>query len=104
MNAHGKYRKGARNEYKSIRLFEAEGYLFIRSAGSHSPFDIVAVSGDRIVLIQCKTNSWPSPAECETLRSIPVPEHTIKLVHRWNDRSSLPVVKELASTPMVDED
>ncbi len=87
-----------------MHLLEAEGYLCVRSAGSHSPFDIVAISQSRVILVQCKTNGWPSPAECETLRRIPVPEHTTKLVHRWNDRSSLPMVKELASTLGVDED
>jgi len=37
-------RKGTRNEYKSIRLLEAAGYICTRAAASLGVFDIVAIS------------------------------------------------------------
>ena len=93
MNAN--YKRGVRNEYRSMRLLEAAGYSTLRSAGSHSPFDLVAYNSSGIVFVQCKTNSWPSPAELETLSSIPVPANCSKVVHRWDTRSHLPQIKEV---------
>lgn len=89
------YKKGRRNEYRSMRLLEAAGYLCIRAAGSHSPFDVVAVGAGSILLVQCKTNEWPSPAEMETIGNIRVPAGVSKVVHRWQDRVRLPLVKEV---------
>ena len=89
------YKKGRRNEYRSMRLLEAVGYLCIRSAGSHSPFDIVGVGRSNIALVQCKTDCGLTPAERETLRGISVPANVTKYVHRWNNPAKLPVVEEL---------
>lgn len=91
------YKKGVRNEYRSMRLLESVGYFCIRSAGSHSPFDIVGISRGGIALVQCKSGAWPTPAELETIRAIPVPDHTTKFIHRWDHRATLPVVKEIGS-------
>ena len=89
------YKKGRRNEYRTMRLLEASGYLCFRTAGSHSPFDVVAVNSCGILLVQCKSNEWPSPAECETIHNIAVPTNASKLVHRWDDRVAMPKVKEV---------
>lgn len=48
------YVKGARVERKALDQLEKDGYLVIRSAGSHSPFDIVAIGKEEIRLIQLK--------------------------------------------------
>jgi len=37
------YKKGAAREYRIIKKLEQEGWFCIRSAGSHSPIDIIAM-------------------------------------------------------------
>lgn len=51
-----KYVKGRRFEYKIVNLLKKEGWIAFRSAGSHSPIDIVAIHTDKkiVQLIQCK--------------------------------------------------
>jgi hypothetical protein len=88
-------RKGSRNEHRSIALLEASGYHCTRSAGSLGTWDIVGIGSTDAVLVQCKTNRWPSPAEMEIMRLFPVPVNCRKLVHRWDDRKPMPSVKEL---------
>ena len=87
--------KGTRNEYRSIALLEAYGYRCTRSAGSLGAWDIVAIGLTDTVLVQCKTNRWPSPVEMAAMKLFPVPANCRKLVHRWDDRKRMPLVKEL---------
>ena len=59
--------KGRRYEYEIQKMFEDAGYTVTRAAGSHSPFDLVAVkitespiTGEKhkkisfLCLVQCK--------------------------------------------------
>ena len=48
------YVSGRRFEYTIKKALEKLGWIAIRSAGSHSPFDIIAIKGDRILLLQLK--------------------------------------------------
>jgi len=50
-----RYQKGRRLEYRVKELLEREGYFVIRSSGSHTPVDIVAINESEVVLIQCCT-------------------------------------------------
>lgn len=52
-----RYLKGRRYEYKIKKELEKEGWLVIRSAGSHGPVDLVAIHPILKVIkfIQCKT-------------------------------------------------
>lgn len=45
--ANRNYEAGRRYEDETVALFEAAGWLAFRTAGSHSPWDVVAVSDDR---------------------------------------------------------
>jgi len=54
------YLKGRRKEYKVCDEYKALGFDIVqRTAGSHSPFDIIAIDKEtkEIKLIQCKPNS-----------------------------------------------
>ena len=53
------YVKGRAKEYRIINYFRALDYLAFRSAGSHSPIDVIAINTDmrEIRLIQAKPNS-----------------------------------------------
>ena len=52
--ANKNYETGRRFEYTIKKALEKLGWIAIRSAGSHSPFDIIAIKGDRILLLQLK--------------------------------------------------
>jgi len=76
-------------------LLEASGYHCTRSAGSLGTWDIVAIGSRDTVLVQCKTNRWPSSGEMEAMKLFTVPANCRRLVHRWDDRKRIPLVKEL---------
>ena len=57
------YLKGRRKEYKIANKFKERGFdIAQRTAGSHSPFDVIAINTEtkQILLIQCKPNSMNS--------------------------------------------
>lgn len=54
------YIKGRRKEYKTINDLKARGFdIAFRSAGSHSPIDVVGIhQKDKVIfLLQCKPES-----------------------------------------------
>ncbi len=55
------YVKGRKKEYKVVNEAKAQGCIALRSAGSHSPIDVIVVDIDNkhIRLIQCKPNTMP---------------------------------------------
>ena len=55
------YKRGRRKEYKVCKQLRDEGFdIVFRSAGSHSPIDIVAINKDKqyILFVQCKPNNY----------------------------------------------
>ena len=87
--------KGSRNERRTIQVLEAAGYRCTKSGASLGAWDVIGIRSFDFVLVQCKTNAWPSPAEIETLEDFPAPVNCFKLVHRWDDRKRKPRVKEI---------
>ena len=57
------YKRGADFERKVAKDLEKYGYVTIRSAGSHSPADIVAMGHGRAVCVQCKRDGRLDPDE-----------------------------------------
>ena len=58
------YRRGVAFERTIKKDLEARGYFVLRSAGSHSPVDLVALRWDRdVLLVQCKAHGVLSPAD-----------------------------------------
>lgn len=53
-----KYIKGRRKEYKIIHEAKSHGHIALRSAGSHSPIDVIDIDAiERVIrLIQCKSD------------------------------------------------
>ncbi len=88
-------RKGTRNEHRSIRLLEADGYRCTRAAASLGAWDIIGIGSADMVLVQVKTNAWPGSTEIETLTEFRCPQNCRRLIHRWRDRLRLPDIKEL---------
>lgn len=57
------YTRGAAYEYAVKRELERQGCFVVRSAGSHGPADLVALTPDgKVLLIQCKLQR-PTRAE-----------------------------------------
>ena len=88
-------RKGSRNELKAIRILEAAGYSCTKSGGSLGVFDIIAVNGQGMRLIQVKSNRYPCPAERECIELFPVPNNASKEVWVFNDYERQPIVREI---------
>ena len=74
---------------------EAVGYACTKSAASLGMWDIVAIGSADVVLVQVKSNSWPTGCEMEASRDFRCPQNAKKLIHRWRDRQRLPDVREL---------
>jgi len=53
------YLKGRRKEYKVCKQLREEGFEIVqRTAGSHSPIDIIAIKRDLILLVQVKPDNY----------------------------------------------
>ena len=55
------YNKGVRLEREVIKIFKENGYIAFRTAGSHSPFDVILVKTTEenkkicfVAFVQCK--------------------------------------------------
>jgi Holliday junction resolvase len=66
------YRKGYLRELEVMRILRSSGKFEVvfRSAASHSPFDIVAISKDKVLLLQVKTGRFSLKRELERLKAI----------------------------------
>jgi Holliday junction resolvase len=85
--------KGSRNERRSMKLLEADGYTCTKAAASLGLFDIIGISATDFVAVQVKTRDWPSEVEMESIRSFTCPPNCRKLIHRWRDFQHEPDVK-----------
>lgn len=77
--AYRAYRAGADFERRVQRALESLGYKVVRSAGSRSPTDLVAMRRGCTVCIQCKKSGRLDPAEwdlfyrfCREAGAVPV--------------------------------
>jgi Holliday junction resolvase len=73
------YKRGADFERRAQKLLERIGYAVVRSAGSHSPADLVAMRHGELVCVQCKRDGRLDPEEwneywefCELAGALPV--------------------------------
>ena len=64
MKPGGQYRKGVAKERWLIKQFyESGAALSFRSAGSHSPVDVIGISENCVELVQCKACPTRPPKE-----------------------------------------
>ncbi len=54
------YTKGRTYEYKVMKELEGQNYKCIRSSGSHTPFDVIALLSNHIRFIQVKSEKQPT--------------------------------------------
>jgi Holliday junction resolvase len=74
------YRKGYLKELEVMRILRKSGKFSVvfRSAASHSPFDIVAISKSKILLLQVKSGKFNFRKELEKLKAIKTPKSVEK--------------------------
>ena len=65
-----KYVSGANFERQVKKQWEEDGWIVVRSAGSHGPADLVAAKGGIIRWIQCKTDGNLSKKEIDALKRV----------------------------------
>ena len=72
------YRRGYRAELALVKILRQrpEFHTVVRSAGSRSPFDIIAIGKSRILLCQVKTGRGSFKEERRKLGSVPIPRCT----------------------------
>ncbi len=58
-----KYEHGREREYRLMAKLRKEGWFCIRSSGSHTPIDIIALKRGSIRFIQSKKTGYLSPQE-----------------------------------------
>jgi len=68
------YRNGAARERRIKHQLEAKGYIVIRSSGSHSKIDLIAINlkTERILFIQCKPRSMSNNAKESIKKSLSI--------------------------------
>lgn len=65
------YRKGADYEREIVKKAKEAGHISFRSAGSHSPIDVIIIDEKKreIFLLQCKNLKYISNAKIERLKA-----------------------------------
>jgi Holliday junction resolvase len=83
------YRRGYEIERKLVNQFRKEGYVSVRSSGSHSPIDVFCIKPDSIRLIQCKRvkkyRQSMFEKEIKELESLEAPACCSKELWVWED-------------------
>lgn len=78
-----RYDGGADLERAAKKLLEDNGYYVIRSAGSKGAVDLVALKPGEVLLVQCKTDGYVTPAERIVLRKLALSVVATALVACW---------------------
>ena len=82
------YDRGRETEYKICDALREAGYIAQRSAGSHSPWDVVALGPTGVRLIQAKRtkkDTFTYEQELDQLRQLPdIPNVSLEL-WVWRD-------------------
>lgn len=82
-------RSGELFEFDVLNIMKQRAVLAVRSAGSHSEADVIAVFKNKTWLITCKINGYLTNSEKEVLYSIKKKlgeNYEIKLAWRDNNR------------------
>jgi len=72
------YRKGYLKELEVARKLKKAGYPVVFGASQKSPFDVIAISRHKVLLVQVKTGAFNMKKELEKLKAIETPENVSK--------------------------
>ena len=68
-----RYERGRGFEYRTANHYKSLGWFVMRSAGSHTAVDLIAIKGKEMKLIQCKRDGRISESEKEEMRKLALP-------------------------------
>lgn len=70
------YKKGYLKELEAKRILKTKKkyHTVFRAASTHSPFDIIAISNSKILLLQVKSGKFSLKKELRKLKAIKVPD------------------------------
>ena len=57
------YRSGRDAEYAARQILKERGFFVVRSAGSKTPFDLIALSSEDLIFLQVKRSTTPPSAK-----------------------------------------
>ena len=83
------YRRGYVIERKVVNMFRDQGYLVIRSAGSHSAVDVCVFKDDKAIAIQLKREKKKTnhTKEIEDFKKVKVPAYMQKEFWIYRDHN-----------------
>ncbi|KCZ71294.1 hypothetical protein ANME2D_02496 [Candidatus Methanoperedens nitroreducens] len=76
------YKKGYLKELEAKRILKRRKkfHTVFRAASTHSPFDIVAISGSKVLFLQVKSGKFSLKRELRKLKGIQVPASVEKQI------------------------
>jgi Holliday junction resolvase len=82
------YTAGRAIEYKAVAMLRSKGITAVRTAGSHSEFDVVGIAPSRIYLVQVKKfkkRLGKYDADVQKLIDLRCPDCTHKSLAIWQE-------------------
>ena len=80
--------KGNRIERECIALLTHAGFHCCRSSASLGMFDVLGISAEYTIAVQCKANRWTPKKERLVIEGFQCPTNCIKLDWRRDDRKN----------------
>jgi Holliday junction resolvase len=78
------YRRGGDLERAAKKILEDNGYYAVKSAGSKGKVDVLALKAGEVLMVQCKTGGYLSPAERGGLRELARRNGATALAAYWH--------------------
>ena len=89
------YSRGTRFEYRVRDKLLEDGWTVVRSAGSHTPIDIVSFRNGEVLIIQCKLHGALTKGERVALLDIARENDLVPmLAHSVNHRIVMEEIRE----------
>jgi len=80
------YTRGRAVEYMTVHDYESRGWWAVRTAGSHSCVDVIAMRQGEIHLIQCSVRAkGKTMRDFDTLRALAA-ENNCRAFHAYRDK------------------
>jgi hypothetical protein len=80
------YERGRALEYSVLTGLRSMGYIAVRNAGSHGAWDITAVNGKRVLLVQVKAHGKVDAEARRVVSAVPGPPCVIREIWERIDR------------------
>ena len=90
---------GRRAELRAARILQRDGYRVSRFVGSRGPFDLLAICGGTIRLVQVKLGGYLKRSEREHIAALALPAGTSTECWRFPTLSDEPIIEAPIAPP-----